>query len=72
MAETITEKLLALGWRFNGEGVLVQPPGLKRVPLQRLVDGHGKRYRIRRSGQRIYIRGYDDQILFSRWVEDRF
>jgi len=69
---SIVSDLQRLGWRYNAEGVLVQPPWLKRVPLQRLVDGHGKRYRIKRGGHRIYVRGYDNQILFSRWTEDRF
>jgi hypothetical protein len=68
MAETITEKLLALGWRFNGEGVLVQPPGLKSVPLYRFRDPIGDRYFIEPpKGGVIYIRGADGQIVDSYW-----
>jgi hypothetical protein len=60
MAESIVERLLALGWRYNAQGVLCQPPSCRRVPLWIRGDDIGERLEIRPPSPRdapLWIRG---------------
>jgi hypothetical protein len=60
MADSIVEKLLALGWRFNAEGVLCQPPSCRYVPLWVKRDRFAERFSLQPPAPReapLWIRG---------------
>lgn len=51
---SITERLLALGWRWNKQGVLVQPEGFKGCKVSVDEDFIGTRYKVKTRGESIY------------------
>lgn len=50
---SITERLIALGWQWNREGVLVQPDGFKGCKLGEDRTGIGTRYSLISKGSSI-------------------
>lgn len=54
---SITERLLALGWRWNKQGILVQPEGFEGCKLSEDRDFIGTRYARLSKGEFAYGRG---------------
>jgi len=61
---TIVERLQALGWKYNAQGVLCMPPEQASIPLSVHSDSIGDRYALQPTQRcRVYLRGLDGQHL---------